>query len=93
MTGWDRKYSIVSAVDRSVAEACGLIDNGKTRGLHAYMHAALLPLNSFFFTLYVHTDKEPFLAFSRADGNMSSRTVATPGIIYREILPSVSLAT
>lgn len=34
--------------------------------------------------------KDTFLAFNRADGNMSSRHVATPGIIYREILPRVS---
>jgi hypothetical protein len=60
--GWNRQYSIVSARDPSVAEACGLFDK----------------------------DRDAFLAFSREDGNMSSRHVATPGIIYREILPSVT---
>lgn len=34
--------------------------------------------------------RDMFLPYTRADGNMSSRTVATPGIIYREILPSVT---
>lgn len=37
-----------------------------------------------------NTEKDMFLPYSRADGNMSSRVVATPGIIYREVLPSVS---
>lgn len=35
-------------------------------------------------------DRDMFLPYTRDDGNMSSRTVATPGIIYREILPSVT---
>ncbi len=34
--------------------------------------------------------RDMFLSYTREDGNMSSRTVATPGIIYREILPSVT---
>jgi len=60
--GWNRQYTIISAEDESVAEACGLLDRSK----------------------------DSFLAFSRADGNMSSRHVATPGIIYREILPRIT---
>lgn len=28
-SGWDRKYSIVSSVDREIAEACGLLDDSK----------------------------------------------------------------